>query len=421
MRHMKQWFGAGLLSLAGMGCVAADFPGQPTAGELVRDLTPVEFARSEAPRLARMQRGDEAPIVLAQAKSYDIAPPPGAPSSPPVKTAPPGIISAPPLSNVAIPPPPGSESSGAQLASLRSNRATHAAVRAWVNGRPIFDDEVLLQLEMTNPDAPRGVSGEKITQAYNKTLTSIIELEIAYQDAVKKLEKGNPKALEKLKEMVHQEYEKQSRGIRKAVSDDKFQEIAPTFRRQLERQFIGMEYIRSRIYGQVNSIGYLEVKDYYDAHLNEFQKIESVKWQHAFIAVNAQRPTLADARRFGESLLDQVRRGADFETIAKFDDGDSKTRNSVGFGSRKGEIQPAELEMYLFEMKDGQIGPIVEISTGVHLFRLVQRDPGGQIPLNDPVQAQIKNKIRNQIFEREFKRFVQDLKSRAVVEIERGQ
>jgi len=71
-------------------------------------------------------------------------------------------------------------------------------------------------------------------------------------------------------------------------------------------------------------------------------------------------------------------------------------------------------------MTDGQIGPMVEVTTGVHLFRLVQRENSGQVPLNEAVQTQIRNKIRNQIFEREFKRFVKELKTRAVVEIEPG-
>jgi len=194
---------------------------------------------------------------------------------------------------------------------------------------------------MSNPAVMgRGATLEQVTQAYNQTLTSIIELEIAYQDAVKKLEKGNPKALEKLKDMVGQEYDKQARSIRKSVPDDKFQEIAPTFRRQIERQLIGMEYIRSRIFGQVNSVGYLEIKDYYDTHRNEFQKVESVKWQHVFIATNAQRPTVADARRLGQSLLERLPPAGDLATLAQYDDGDSKTRGGAGFGSRKGEIQP---------------------------------------------------------------------------------
>src|SRR5690349_13704247 len=62
MRQMTRWVGAGLVSLAGMGCVAANFPGQPSAGELARDMI-----ADDMPRLARMQRPEDRPIQLAQA------------------------------------------------------------------------------------------------------------------------------------------------------------------------------------------------------------------------------------------------------------------------------------------------------------------------------------------------------------------
>jgi len=405
MRHMTRCLS--LFSMLGLGCTAIDFPGQPTPGDLQRSIS-----LDEAPRVSRGQRGDDAPIIRAQAKPVGIAPPPD--------TYVPGSV------NIPEPPPGIPAPSGAQQVSMKVNRSARALVRAWVNGRPIFDDEVILELEMRNPAALRETSTDKITKAYNDTLTNIIELEIAYQDAVKKLEKGNPRALEKLKEMVEREFEKQTRNIRKSVPEDKFNEIAPTFHRQLERQFIGMEYIRSRVFNEVDKIGYVQVKEYYDAHLNEFQKIESVKWQHIFIAVSPKRPSLADAKSFANRVLnavasaDPAKQEAEFEAQDVHDDGDSKSRKALGIGNRKGEIQPAELEKTLFEMKDGQLGPLLEVSTGVHIYRMIKRDAGGQTALNDVVQTQIRNKLRNQIFEREFKRFVRDLKSRAVVEIERG-
>lgn len=399
-----------ITGLAAMGCATTPFDGSPTAGDLLRGIS-----TPETPRLSRGQLSDE--VQIAQTS----APKSGAVNLPsiPTPSAPRSVDIAPPP---AMGPGSGPGPTGTQQASLtKSDRSARASVRAWVNGRPIFEDEIWLELDMRNPGIRQ--QGDKATTAFNQALTNIIELEIAYQDAVKKLEKGNPTALGKLREAVDQEYDKQTRQIRKNIPEEQFAEIAPTFRRQLERQFIGMEYIRSRVYGDVQRIGYLEILDEYEKHLNEYQKPATVKWQHIFIAAGTKdRPTVADARRVADQVLAQATTGrVDFaELCKKYDDGDSKTRDGLGFGSRQGEIQPAELEKALFQMNSGQIGPAFEVSTGVHLYRLVERDAGGQIPLNDTVQAQIRNKIRNQIFEREFKRFVRELKSRAIVEIERG-
>lgn len=416
MRHV--WIGAMVLAAAVTGCTATHFPGQPTYGDLAHDL-----GLDEAPRTSRGQSGDD-PIVVAQAPrpaSELLPPPPGGAKKPDI----PAPLDLPlrksaelaPAPGSGIAPPPG----GAQQVGLTSHRAARVLVRAWVNGRPIFDDEVMLQMEMSG--ALRGASPDKITEAYNQNLTNIIELEIAYQDAVHKLEKAAPKALEQLRELVDAEYAKQVKHIRKQLPDDKFQEIAPTFRRQMERQFIGMEYIRSRIF-PILVINYNDIKDYYDSHLNEFQTLPSVKWQHIFIAANSQRQTPENAAAFAATLLEQMGRDPNasvrFAQLCKqHDDGDSKSRDGLGFGIRKGEIQPAELEAELFKMEPGQIG-VLKVSTGAHIYRLESRVIGGQTPLNETIQAQIRNKIRNQVFEREFKRLVRELKTRAVVEIEKG-
>jgi parvulin-like peptidyl-prolyl isomerase len=147
--------------------------------------------------------------------------------------------------------------------------------------------------------------------------------------------------------------------------------------------------------------------------------VDRVKWQNVFVAVGPKHPTPADARRFAEELIAKCRTHDDFAKLVEYDDGDSKFRGGEGFGQRKGEIKPAELESYLFKMKDGQIGPPVELATGVHIFRLLKREHAGQVPLDEKTQKSIRKKLEGQIADREYKRVVRELRSRAVVRIER--
>jgi hypothetical protein len=409
MRPRNHAIGALLLctSLTNFGC-ATDYPGKPSARDLALDLTQPE----DTGRRARGQRGDDTPVQIAQGPSPMT--PPALPTipQPPMRTeiAPPP----PPTPGVSIPLPPGT-----QQTAFKSLSSKRASVRAWVNGKPIFDDEIMLAIEMQSAPTILG-DRERFTKAFNDVLNNIIDMEVAYQEAVKKLERGNPKALEKLKDYVDQDFDKQTKPIRKMLPPEKYAEFAPTFRRQVERQLIGMEYIRARVGGVTQQIGMEEIRDYYETHKNEFQKVATVKWQHVFIGLNAQRATIRQARDFAETLLDQVQKGGDFLALMKHDDGDAKTREGKGFGSHKGEIAPRELEPYLFEkMKPGQVG-LLELSTGVHLFRLVEREEAGMVPFNEAVQTQIRGKIRNQIFDREIKRFVRELKARAVIEVEKG-
>src|SRR5262249_6402002 len=152
----------------------------------------------------------------------------------------------------------------------------------------------------------------------------------------------------------------------------------------------------------------------YRTHLNEFQKVDAVEWQDIFIAVSPKLPTAGDAKRFAEQLIAQCRTVEDFNSLSQFDDGDSKFRKGMGMGTRKGEIKPPEGEDILFRLEEGQVGRVVELSTGVHIIRVVKREFAGQIPLNEAVQNQIRNKLRSQLVEREYRRIVRELKDRSV-------
>jgi parvulin-like peptidyl-prolyl isomerase len=88
-------------------------------------------------------------------------------------------------------------------------------------------------------------------------------------------------------------------------------------------------------------------------------------------------------------------------------------------GRKRGEIRPAEAEAVLFGLKDGQVGPVIELPTGFHVVKLVHRDFAGQMPFDEKVQKQIRDKLRNDLFQKEMKKIVVDLKRRAVIEYSR--
>jgi parvulin-like peptidyl-prolyl isomerase len=430
MSQGRRWITAGLLSVQTAwlaGCLPFSYRAEGETPAKVQLGLPAqtaslaaELADPEEPRLARMQRAETPAIQLPRSQPTL----PGRPQTQPASPRPSGAT-APPANQ-----PPlassGTTSSGTKQASLVLPRGGKITVRAWVNGKPIFDDEVMQNIPQSalRPlgKMTQAQRAERLADLFNQTLDQIIEQEIVYQEAVRKLEKVNPKTLEKLKTLAEQDFEKQVERIRKSgqVPEEQVKEFQRQMRRQMERSFISMEYMRSRIFPLINQgIGFQEIKDYYDAHPNEFQTVESLKWQDVFLAVGPKYPTLADARRAANDLVAQCRTGDDFVKLLAYDDGDSKFRGGEGQGSRRGEIRPAELEAHLFKLRDGEIGPIVPLSTGVHIFRLVSRDPGGQAPLNETVQNQIRNKLRGQLADREYKRIVRELKTRSVIEVER--
>ena len=99
----------------------------------------------------------------------------------------------------------------------------------------------------------------------------------------------------------------------------------------------------------------------------------------------------------------------------QFDNGDSSLRNGEGLGQKRGEIKPPQAEPVLFSLQAGEVGPLVDLGFGFHVVKAVERDVAGPEPFDDKLQVKIRDRLKNVIAEREFKRIVDELKRKATV------
>jgi peptidyl-prolyl cis-trans isomerase SurA len=308
-------------------------------------------------------------------------------------------------------------------------------IRAVVGGIPILDDELRQAtyqqlVGLANlPEPERSTRQRAVVRA---ELDKLIERELILNDALAKLGK-RPQALDKLREAAAKEFDKQLRSMKERAraqglpvdTDEEFAAVlaqqgltVDSLQRQSERSFMAMEYMRHLIYPSIEKMGHNQIRQYYDEHPGEFQSEDRVKWQDIFIAA-AKYPTPAEARQRAEEIAARARKGEEFlELSKKYDDGDSGLyRAGAGLGERHGEIKPLQVEPILFRMREGEIGPIVELETGCHIIRLVEREYAGLHPLDGAMQQQIKKKLQGIIADREYHRIIDDLKRKATVEI----
>jgi len=428
------WLVTGLLS----GCLSGDkqrlldsFPRDP-----IKDLDTTEsprISRSQSPTSAPTQTVVSAPPPLlpvaqvgdsqVQPVAQPIAPPPPLSSvQPPPSMAPPGA--APPViqpvaSKVVAPEP-----------SLSGRPAYQVKVAAWVNSKPIFHDEIFQAIlpELARlQQLPPHEAEERGNKIYDLVLDQFIDRELLYQDAIGKLEKGNPKGLKKLKDIQKEEFQKRIREIqiKNHMTEEQFLDnlrrsgmTLQQMQHTEERKFFADEYLRSRIFPLIErGTSYGTLKDYYDNHASEFQALDSVDWQDIFIAYPTRRnPTREHAYRFAVEIAARVRNGEDLARLIEFDDGDSKSRGGQGQGHQPAEISPPQLARFLFGMREGEVGPIVEIETGFHIIRVSRREFAGPIPFDEKTQKLISRTLRNKIAELESKRVVHELRSRAVIQ-----
>jgi peptidyl-prolyl cis-trans isomerase SurA len=304
-----------------------------------------------------------------------------------------------------------------------------ARIRASVNGAAILDDEVrdaaapLLYETLSLSEPERSAKQKEIL---DKVINRLVERELIIQEAFSLLSKKE-QFLAKIKKAASNEFDKSVRKMKERYHLKNDEELKAALqsqglslagiRRQVEREFIATTYMQNRIFSSLDRITPEQILTYYQQHPSEFEVTDSVKWQDIFIDAG-RFPDRTVARQFAEDVAAKARAGEDFQKLAlKYDNGDSSYRNGEGLGQRRGEIKPLEAEPVLFQLKDGQVGPLVELGNGYHVVRLVKREYAGQMPFDDKTQTAIKNKLTAQIWEREYKRIVAELRRKATVEI----
>jgi hypothetical protein len=334
---------------------------------------------------------------------------------------------APPIYQPAPLPGPPPASGIQQVSEVRTQQMYNTvAVRAWVCGRPIFDDEVRGALppfeRIRIAQLPPEQRGPELGRVIGMITANLIDQELLVDEMMRNLEK-QPKLWEKFKSMAARETDKKVNALLRAYKLNTIQELEKvqvslgssleSFKRLAEREFLSNVWLQHCIEPYMGKVNSQEIREYYDLHVNEFQQPDRIKWQSIFIAVGPKHPTLAEARSFADQLLAKWQSGTDIAALVEFDEGQARAHKGDGVGELRGDVRPRELETYLFSMKDGEFGEPFEIATGVHLYHLVHRQYGGVLPFDGKMQKTIENKLRGEIFEKERKRVVNEMRDKA--------
>ena len=319
------------------------------------------------------------------------------------------------------------------LASYQAptNGETAAHIRATVNGEAILDEEVReavypYLLATQNLSEPERTARRK--EAFNKQLDQLVERELILQDMFAHL-KDREQILKKLKEQATKDFDKKMREKRKAMNIKTDEEMKAFLRaqglsiegirRQIERTFMAMEWMRNRIIPYIDRIGPEQLRTYYDGHPEEFQVSDSVTWQDIFIDAG-RYSSREQARHFALQLMARARAGEDFrKLVTQYDQGNSSYLNGEGYGHRRGEIKPPAAEALLFKMRDGDMD-MVELTNGFHVIRLMHRQFAGLKPFDEKTQTAIREKLSDEIWKREYQQVLKELKRKASIEISRN-
>jgi peptidyl-prolyl cis-trans isomerase C len=164
-----------------------------------------------------------------------------------------------------------------------------------------------------------------------------------------------------------------------------------------------------------------EIKQYYSDYKREFETPEQVRASHILIKPDTSQPgtdpneAKAIARAKTESLLKQIREGADFAELAKANSADRLSAEKGGdldFFPRGKMVAP--FEKAAFNLQTGQISDVVETKFGYHIIKVTDRKEASAVPFEqakDYIIAKITQKRRSEI----ITEYIESLKDKAQI------
>ena len=162
-----------------------------------------------------------------------------------------------------------------------------------------------------------------------------------------------------------------------------------------------------------------QIEKVYKENPTAFQVPDRVRASHILIAAAADAP--ADVKQAAlakaQTVLQSARAGKDFGALAKEF---SQDPGSAAQGGDLGVFAPQQMvapfSEAAFKLKPGGISDVVETQFGYHIIKVVEKQPGRTVKLDEAKPA-IERQLRDANRSRETQAFLQALRQRGKIEV----
>jgi len=261
------------------------------------------------------------------------------------------------------------------------------------NGQFIGDQRYRQLLRMQNPpmrpdefedQVRRSIVAEKLQAALTGWIT------IADADVVSEFKRRNEKVKLAVVNFPADKFREAT-----VASDDEvakyFEEHKETYRipekRKVRYVTIDQEALRQKatVTGQ-------QIERYYNDNIQQYTTPEQVRASHILLKTEGKDD--AAVKKQAEDLLAQLKKGANFEELAKKnsqDEGSAVKGGDLDFFGR-GQMVP-EFDKVAFELPPGQLSDVVKSQFGYHIIKVIEKRPGAQKTLQEG-RAQIEDTLK---------------------------
>ena len=183
-------------------------------------------------------------------------------------------------------------------------------------------------------------------------------------------------------------------------------------RAELKKDLLIEEIMRANVYRKI-VVTPKEIKRYYQDHIDEFSMKGSMSFRHILIK-RSSYDSDEEAKVAAEDLLNRLKKGEDFDTLAKeHSGGPHADRGGLWeFGEVKGFRK--DLVAAISHLKEGETSNVIKSSLGFHIFKIEEIVQAQTLSFMK-VQDEIRNTLFREQFVNEKKKYLNKLRKNVVI------
>jgi len=307
----------------------------------------------------------------------------------------------------------------------RADVVTIEQIIAKVNGDIITN----IDLEHDQTDLEKqyraaGYTGKRLEDALKEETPNLLEKKI---DNLLLVQKG--KELELKVDADVNKYLADLQRQTNTADPEKFQALVKQetgksyedFKDDLKKNFYVQGVVREEVMRKIQFKNE-EVRAYYDAHKDEFQREERVFLREITISTQGKQDdpvALAAAQKKAKDLVDRARRGERFNELAQANS-DSQTAKDGGALDpyKKGELAPA-IESAVWDKERGTVTDPINIGSALLILRVEDHHKAGLADFEE-VQQEIENRILGSRQQVALRAYLTKLRDVSFLEIKPG-
>lgn len=209
------------------------------------------------------------------------------------------------------------------------------------------------------------------------------------------------------------------------------------FKQNTRNQIITQRVIGQEV-GSHLALNKDDVKKFYDEHQADMQQPEQIRLSEILVAPKAATPPAADAgstppaptqaetdaqlaaaQAKAQDLLEQIRKGASFEDLAKKQsDGPSAAQGGDLSYFKRGTLAK-ELEDRVFALKAGEVTNVIRTKQGFVILKVTEHQMAG-VPTLKEVEPRIQDALYMQKLQPALRAYLSKLREEAFIDIKPG-